>query len=226
MAAPCGNAEAPPSSDPKGSAYDGKHPGQQHGIYLSRGDVVAGPAFDRVVSAEFTQKGPIRGRPPAANPRTRPPPKAEGTPSVLGTKVLGAAEHAQRWVRSDGDRRLRKVSLLPDGRAVRLPGRSPPSVQNEVATRGVRALVRSGIRSDGERSLFDAPVQFGAKAPCTEALALRGAAGWYLPAARGKGSMRGDSRWVLEVLDALTVVLADGLDCRNRSATFGSYAPR
>lgn len=87
-------------------------------------------------------------------------------------------------------------------------------------------MVRSGIRSGGERSLFDAPVQFGAKAPCTEALALRGAAGWYLPAARGKGSMRGDSRWVLEVLDALTVVLADGLDCRNRSATFGSYAPR
>lgn len=99
-------------------------------------------------------------------------------------------------------------------------------MQNEIATRGARALVRSGIRSDGERSLPDAPVQLGAKAPCTEALALRGAAGWYLPAARGKGSMRGDSLAVLEVLDALAVVLADGLDCRNRSATFGSYAPR
>jgi hypothetical protein len=235
MAAPCGNAEAQPSSDPKGSAYDGKHPGQQHGIYLSRGDVVAGPTFDRVVSAEFTQKGPVRGRSPAANPRTRPPPKAEGAvrlgdESPRSGRVCSAV-FAQKWACSewvclDGDRRLRKVSLLPDGRAVRLPGGSPPSVQNEVATRGVRALVRSGIRSDGERSLFDAPVQFGAKAPCTEALALRGAAGWYLPAARGKGSVRGDSRWVLEVLDALTVVLADGLDCRNRSATFGSYAPR
>jgi hypothetical protein len=111
-------------------------------------------------------------------------------------------------------------------RAARLPGGSPPSVQNEIVTRGARALVRSGIRSDGERSSADAPVQFGAKAPCTEALALRGAAGWFLPAARTMGSVRGDSREVPEVLDALTVVLADGLDCRNRSATFGSHAPR
>ena len=87
-------------------------------------------------------------------------------------------------------------------------------------------MVRSGIRSDGERSSPDAPVQFGAKAPCTEALALRGAAGWFLPAARTMGSMRGDSREVPEVLDTPTVVLADGLDCRNRSATFGSHAPR
>lgn len=130
--------------------------------------------------------------------------------SFLGMKVFRAAEHAQRWACSNGDRRLRKALPLPDGKAVRLPEGSPPSVQNEVATRGVRALVRSGIRSSGERSLPDAPVQLGAKAPCTEALALRGAAGWYLPAARMKGSMRGGSRWVLEVLDALTVVLADG----------------
>lgn len=109
---------------------------------------------------------------------------------------------------------------------MRLPGGSPPSVQNGIATKGARALVRSGIRSDGERSSPDAPVQFGAKAPCTEALALRGAAGWFLPAARIMGSMRGDSREVPEVLDTPTVVLADGLDCRNRSATFGSHAPR
>lgn len=87
-------------------------------------------------------------------------------------------------------------------------------------------MVRSGIRSDGERSSPDAPVQFGAKAPCTEALALRGAAGWFLPAARIMGFVRGDSREVPEVLDTPTVVLADGLDCRNRSATFGSHAPR
>jgi len=110
--------------------------------------------------------------------------------------------------------------------AARLHGGSPPSVKNEIATRGARALVRSGIRSDGERSSPDALVQFGAKAPCTEALALRGAAGWFLPAARTMGCVRGDSREVPEVLDAPTVVLADGLDCRNRSATFGSHAPR
>lgn len=87
-------------------------------------------------------------------------------------------------------------------------------------------MVRSGIRSDGERSSPDAPVQFGAKAPCTEALASRGAAGWFLPAARIMGSGRGDSREVPEVLDALTVALVDGLDCRNRQGTFGSHAPR
>lgn len=87
---------------------------------------------------------------------------------------------------------------------MRLPGGSPPSVQNGIATKGARALVRSGIRSDGERSSPDALVQFGAKAPCTEALALRGAAGWFLPAARIMGSMRGDSREVPEVLDTPT----------------------
>jgi hypothetical protein len=51
--------------------------------------------------------------------------------------------------------------------------------------------------------------------------------GRLVPTSRSDwGYMRGDSRAVLEVLDALTVVLADGLDCRNRSATFGSHAPR
>jgi hypothetical protein len=97
---------------------------------------------------------------------------------------LGEADNT-----SDGGRRFREASSFPDGEARRLLGVSPLPVQNEIATRGVRALVRSGIRSDGERSLADAPVQRGAKAPCTEALSLRGAAGWYLPAARFKGSM-------------------------------------
>jgi hypothetical protein len=175
---------------------------------------------------------------------------SEASPKARGAAPLGAK--VPDWVFVDAS--LRRVSLRteglrkrnprsvvggfvkrrhfpdgeasPDKKAPRLHGGPPPSMQIEIATRGARALVRSGIRSDGERSLPDAPVQLGAKAPCTEALASRGAAGWCLPAARIKGFMRGDSLAVLEVLDALTVVLADGLDCRNRSATFGSYAPR
>lgn len=100
MAAPCGNAKAQPSSDPKGSAYDGKHPGQQHGVHLSRGDVVAGPTFDRVVSAEFTQKGQ------SADDHLRPIlerglRQKRRAPSVRGTKVPGAAECTQLcWLSS------------------------------------------------------------------------------------------------------------------------------
>lgn len=76
-------------------------------------------------------------------------------------------------------------------------------------------MVRLGIRSYGERSAYDAS---GKRCNDTgqEALTLRGAAGWYRPAARPKGSARGDSCSVLEVTDALTVVLVDEFDCRNR----------
>lgn len=112
--------------------------------------------------------------------RKRPSPKAKGAAHTRDESSWGGA----------GGRRFRKASPFPERRGISrrkalwLLGGPPPTVQNEIATRGVRALVRSGIRSDGERSLPDALVQFGAKAPCTKALALRGAAGWYLPAAR------------------------------------------